>query len=487
VYSSQNPHQLLRRFLSGAIVYGGGIVLTRAGWIFLLPLFWKKLSPDDYGIIGIALAVQAVLNVIFSLGLHDSIQRYFHEWDSVERPRHIGALWFTSQAWALMMCLTCEAIGDHVFGQLFAQTSFRPYIELAVWAAFFSNVSFFYQAILRIREEAARATLYNALMFIGQAALTLFLVLWVEMGPTGYLLGVFLNAGIWATFFVIRLLSECQLRFHRRHLTDPLRYGLPMVPISLLDSLAGVLDRYFLDKHVSLSQIGLYNLGNQFGMAFNVVNAGLKASWLPFLYRLSAERKDVPTLLPAFSTVYVLVLTLAGLGVVLLARDLIRLYGDTRYFAVTDLVPWFVLVYYIHAMAAALGRGMDLAKKTAAWPLVPATSLTASLIALSQWVPSYGVHGALAALGVAALVRVSLQIWLSHHFYPRSSPLMRLVVIWTLALAIVWLGIRIEVLSLWLSILLKCILVLMGSVLMVFAVFGPQKTTVVVRSWLRET
>ncbi|MCP9451743.1 MAG: lipopolysaccharide biosynthesis protein [Nitrospira sp.] len=486
MYSSQHPHQLLGRFLSGAVVYGGGIVLTRGGWIFLLPLFWTRLSPDDYGIIGIALGVQTVLNAVFSLGLHDSVQRYFHEWDDVERPRHIAALWLTSQTWGFTVCLVLEVVGDHVFARLFSQASFRPHIELAVWSAFFSNISFFYQAILRIREEAAKATVYNTLMFMGQAALTLFLVLGMDMGPTGYLLGVFLNAGAWAAFFAICLVSECQLRFSPWHLTDPLRYGLPMVPIGFLDSLAGVLDRYFLDKYVSLRQIGLYNIGNQFGMAFNLVNTGLKTSWLPFLYRLSTERKDVPILLSGFSMVYVLVLTLSAMAVVLLARDFIRLYGDARYFAVIDLVPWFVLVYYIQSMAAALGRGMDLAKKTAVWPLVSAASLIVSVIAMSQWVPSYGVHGALAALGVAALLRVALQIWLSHHFYPRPSPFMRLVVIWILALVIVWFGIRIEDSSLWLSVLLKCTLVLIGAVLMVLAVLGPQKTAVVVRSWLRE-
>lgn len=486
MYSNQHPYQLLGRFLSGAVVYGGGIALTRAGWIFLLPLFWTKLSPDDYGVIGIALGVQTLLNAVFSLGLHDSVQRYFHEWDDVERPRHIAALWLTSQTWGFTVCLALEVVGDHVFARLLSQAPFRPYIELAVWSAFFSNIGFFYQAILRIREEAAKATLYNTLMFMGQAALTLFLVLGMDMGPTGYLLGVFLNAGAWAAFFATCLVSECRLRFSPWHLTDPLRYGLPLVPISFLDSLTGILDRYFLDKYVPLRQIGLYNISNQFGMAFNLVNTGLKTSWLPFLYRLSTERKDVPVLLSSFSTVYVLVLTLSAMAVALLARDLIRLYGDARYFDVIDLVPWFVLVYYVQSMAAALGRGMDLAKKTVVWPLVSAASLVVGLITMSQWVPSYGVHGALAALGVAALVRVALQIWLSHRFYPRPSPLLRLVIVWALALAIVWLGIRIEILSIWLSILLKCVLVLIGVIFMVFAVFGLQKTAIVVRSWLKE-
>lgn len=485
MYSGKSVHQLLWRFLSSAAIYGVGVVLTRAGWIVLLPLFWSKLSPSDYGIIGVALAVQAVLNPIFGLGLHDSVQRYFHEWDGSERPCYIAALWLTSQGWGLLVCVMLEFAGSHIFGSLFTQVPFHPFIEFAVWTAFFTNIGLFYQVILRIRERATRATLYNILMFATQAALTLFLVLYADMGPSGYLLGLLINAAVWAIYFFWRLLAETRFRFRLRHLVEPLRYGLPTVPVAILDGLASLFDRYFLDKYVSLSRIGIYNLGNQFGSAFNLFNIGLKTSWLPFLYRLSAERTDTPTLLTHLSTAYVFILTIPALGIALLVPDLIHLFNDTRYFAVAKLVPLFVLVYYVQAMAAALGRGMDLAKKTTAWPLVSLAAVSTSLITMSLWVPSHGVYGALTALGLSAIVRVVLQVWLSHYFYQRPFPLIRLAVIWALALGAYWLGMEVNVESLWLSVLLKCFFILLTGLTMAACALGPQKLKTFVLGYLK--
>ena len=55
--------------------------------------------------------------------------------------------------------------------------------------------------------------------------------------------------------------------------------------------------------------------------------------------------------------------------------QLIEIIGDERFHGVYVFVPPFVLLFYIQSIAAALGRGMDLAKKTALWPVVAVVSV----------------------------------------------------------------------------------------------------------------
>jgi hypothetical protein len=75
VYGTLSVAELFGRFSSNAAIYGAGLVITRAGWIFLLPIYWTRLTPEDYGIIGIAAAIQVFLAPVLSLVAKQSGQQ----------------------------------------------------------------------------------------------------------------------------------------------------------------------------------------------------------------------------------------------------------------------------------------------------------------------------------------------------------------------------------------------------------------------------
>jgi O-antigen/teichoic acid export membrane protein len=202
---------------------------------------------------------------------------------------------------------------------------------------------------------------------------------------------------------------------------------------------------------------------------FNVM---MKTSWMPFLYRVVAERSDAPSIVSRFAVYYLTVLAVPALAVALLAKDLIDILGDPRYAGAYAYVPAFVLLYYIQAIAAAMGRGMDLAKKTALWPVVAMVSIAATVIALAVLVPAWGAAGAVAALVIAAAVRVTIQVALSVHFYPRPLRLGSLSAVWAIALAAFWAGHAVQWPGLWSSIAGKTAIVAVAAVALARVGFG---------------
>ena len=474
MYGTLSAAQLFGRFTSNAAVYGVSLVVTRAGWIVLLPIYWTRLSPEDYGIIGIAAAIQMFLNPVLSLGLYDSVQRYYFDWKEAERPRRVAALWAIALAWSALVCGALLAGGDAIFGRIFTQVPFFPYLAAAIAAAFFANFMQFPLAILRMRERAALYAGLSVASFATQAAITIALVIVYDQGVAGYLWGMAANAALWAIVGIVLMAKETTLSFRLSDAREPLRYGLPMVPLAILDGMSGVLDRYFLDKHVGLRDIGLYNLGNQFGTAFSMFNVMMKTSWMPFLYRVVAERSDAPSILSRFTVYYLTVLTVPALAVALLAEDLIDILGDPRYAGAYAYVPAFVVLYYIQAIAAAMGRGMDLAKKTGLWPLVAVVSVVTAAAALAVLVPMWGAAGAVVALIIATAVRVVTQVALSVHYYPRPLRLGLLAQVWAIALAAFWLGRGVEWPGLWTSIAGKTAIVALAAVVLVRVGFGAQ-------------
>jgi O-antigen/teichoic acid export membrane protein len=435
VYARLTEWQLARRFFSNAGLYAFSIVLTRAGWIVLLPMYWTRLTPADFGVIGIAQLVQMLLTPMLGLGLADAAQRSFLEWPSVERPRHLFTLVLTSSLAGGAVCLALDLAGQALFGSLFHQVPYDPYLRVAVLTAFCANIALIPIALLRLEERILAFSILTVGTFGVQAALGLYLVLVQDAGPYGYLLAALVANAATAIAGLVAIAPQMKPAWSIAQLRASLRYGLPTALVFLIDGISSALDRFFLDKHVGLGHIGLYNLANQFGAGFNVFNQALKTSWVPFLYRAAAEREDVPQLLGRLAVLYLAVLALPALAVALLAEDFIHLFGGERYRGVYPYVPFFVVYYYIWAMAAAMGRGMDLAKRTEWWPLVPSSGLIVGAVALPFLVPALGVWGAVISILLAVGARAAVQISLSVRFYPRPLHLGRLSTV--IALAVV--------------------------------------------------
>jgi O-antigen/teichoic acid export membrane protein len=279
------------------------------------------------------------------------------------------------------------------------------------------------------------------------------------------------------------MLGTIRLPFRWASMGESLRYALPLVPATVLEGLASVLDRVVLDKFVPLAQIGLYNLGNQFASALNVFNQILKAAWIPFVFRATSERADGPAVLGKFSVYYVAALCVPALGVALLSKEFIVLLGDTRYHGVYDFVPVFVLVCLVQGAGTALGRGIDIAKKTSWGIVVPAVSVVTGLVALWFMVPAFGVWGAVGATLIAAVVRIGTHIGLALYFYPRPLHVKALGAICVITLTAFFLGYAVETGSLLLDASLKLLLIAVAAGTIFWFALDRQQGLSLLRKW----
>lgn len=467
---------------SNAGIYGIGIILTRLGGLLLLPLYWQKLDPMDFGIIGLVQIVTIFLSPVLSLGLYDGVQRLFFEWKSEARPFHIAALWLTSIVLSLLLCFGLYVFGGPLFTAVITQVPFSPYIEITIWTAFVANLGLFPLTLMRVREELKKFTFITVGFFVTQALLILSFVYVYDMKAFGYLLGVLVNGVLWGVYYIYFMICEIRFPFRLAHLFEPLRYSLPTVPASILEGVGSIFDRVFLDKHVSLGMIGLYNLGNQFGSALNSFNQIMKASWVPLIFRVISDRSDGPTILGKFSLYYIAAMAVPALTIALLSKELIELFGNERYAGIYPFVPFFVLIYYLQAVGTAMGRGIDLAKKTLYSPIVPLVALVANFFGMWLLVPPYGVWGAIAAFLITTVLRIGTHIGLALYFYPRPVFFWRLVSLVTIVFIIFVVGNQINTGSLAKDSMLKLITIFVGMFAVAWIILDRDKILLILKN-----
>lgn len=439
-FSTKSKRKLLQDFFSDASYYGVAIAVPRAGELILLPVYWTILSPADFGIIGLSQMITLFLSALLSLGFFEAVQRHYHEWHRDERPRYIAAIWTCMTAVSLAACGLLVAYGERIFPLILGQVAFDPYLRISVWNAFFANLVLVPFAILRSRQEPIKYAWSAIVSFAVQACVSLYLIFVLNKGAEGYLLGSLAGNIVLAGYLTWTMRHEMKFHTQIRYIRGPLRYSLPMVPSGIVDNVGGMFDRLFLDRYVSLSHIGLYSLGKQFGAAFNLFQIVMKNSWFPLVYRVVSVRNDGPEVISRLAVYYVAFLTIPALAIALLAKELIAWFGGDVYRGVYDFVPYFVLVFYLQALSIALGRGIDLSKRTAYNLVISGITVASAFLLLWALVPKYGVWGAVAGSLIASTIRSGMTIVFGHILYPRPFPGMKYAQILAFAGATFYLG-----------------------------------------------
>ena len=418
-YGRLAPSQAIHRLLSQVGIYGFGNALQRLGAFVLLPLYIARLTPEEYGVLTLASLVPFALPPILSLGLPQAITRYYHGWvRNGIAAANLGAVWLVSVGSMLLATLALDLAGGLLLNEVITQAPYDPYLRLAVWWAFFSGLSLCPLCLLRIREQSMAFVLVSSGAFFLATGLNIWAVL-TGRGVIGVLwMQVVSNAtvGLFLTAWYLRQVSFVTPGSSFR---QAVRFSLPLVPSSMLEVIGQRADRVFLDRWVSLADIGLYALANQVGQAVKFFYDSVKPAWVPFYLRVCGERPDSRSFLGHMVTLYVAGICLAAVAVLCFAPDLVHWMGrDGRYEGAVPLVPIMIGAFFLHGLAPIGSTGILAAEKTTWQPPIQLVHVAGVILANILLTRQWGAVGAAWALLLSSGLFSAMYMLCGHRAYP---------------------------------------------------------------------
>lgn len=396
------------------------MLVTKLGALLVLPIYWKILTPEDFGKIAITQILIQFLSSILDFGISGTIQRHYFEWHEKDRSFHLGALACFSISFSILVC-SLLSISAPIWSFLFEAPEAGLLVQFGIWIAFFQNFSVLPFALTRIEEKLSLFSLFGIIQFLTQTAFILYFLFIAEWGMQAYLWGTLFGSVVFAGICLFYALSKISWGFHYQHLRAPLTYALPTAPAGILEGLGFVLDRFVLQRLISLDELGIYSLARQFGLSYNFIVSTLKNSWVPLVYRMVSERKDAAKVISRLSTYYLFILLFSALAVAILVPELVLWIGRSEYYPMIPYIPAFVFAYVLYGIGNIYGRGLDLAKKTQYYWIIYAVGLISNIFFLWILAPKFGAWGAIAALLISGVLRESVLIVLANYFYPRKT------------------------------------------------------------------
>ena len=394
----------LKRLATTGAAYQASSLLAAFLAVFTLPLYTRYLSRAELGYAETLLTAIILVSILLRAGLGEAFVRF---WFDDDDPVRRQALARRATATVLAATTVVSALVLAFAGPLSQallnrrDATLMAFGVLGLWA--FTNLEMAY-ALLRVEERRRAYLLASAANVLLTVALTVTLVVGLDGGARGYVLGNYA-----ASTAVLLALWLFVLRGHVaflprdvRALGPLLRFGAPTVPADAAVFALNVVDRAYLLRADSPAAAGLYSVSVKLAAGVILAVRGFQLAWPPLVYSVDDDH-EARRLYALVTTAYVLLAGYVVAGFVLLGRWAVRLLAAPEYYPAHEALPWVALGWALYGLFLVFVSIAGRAKVTTRTFPAAAAGLVVNVVVLVALVGPLGISGAGIALCAAYL------------------------------------------------------------------------------------
>ena len=394
----------------------GGFAGSLVG-IFLVPLYTRVFTPDDYGVINLVQITIAFLAVFLILGTDNATGRYYLDTESDQDRKLTASTAMIFRAIMLVAgCLVFICFSDEISQLIFNTTIYSNYLIIAAAALPFVHCATLSQHMLRYNFRSTSYVILSVARLLVTVTLIILLVVFWKWGITGIFAATLISSILFLLiqFFITR--GYFSHSFSRRRLRELLRYGVPLVPYGITVYLIQNCDRYFLSYFSTLTQVGLYSLGSQLASALTLLFAGTGLAWSPFIF--STYKQGGSKAVYSKVIDYLVSATFfCVIGLSLFSREILLVFTTPQYFGAYIVVPFLALYLAFYHLGLRMSFGISIARKTLHFAWISAVTAAVNVGLNFLLVPPYGMIGAAIATLICSIVWCILLVSVSQRYY----------------------------------------------------------------------
>src|SRR4051795_667999 len=411
----------LRRLGTTRAAYTAASIVSKVIAVALLPLYTRYLSPEDYGAAEVLFTGVVSASIVVRFGLIEAILRFYYKDD--EDPAQVVAGSFAGLFWlstlgALVLLPFAGPLSEALLPEAEALGASAPdLVRIAIGGLWVLTMWEFMLTLFRLEERARAFFLTTILNVLASIGLTVVLVVGLEEGARGLLVGSYAAGAVFVLGLIVLQRRRLSLRFDRGLMRRLFRFGAPTMPAEVSLYLLNFVDRLIIVRSLGLAEAGLYSLAVKFAQAVNVLVRGFQLAWPPLAYSIRDDdeaRRTYATVVTLFVTGCAWVVA----GMWLFSRWIVRALAAPKFFdsyETIGLISTAVTLYALYlVLVVILGRTgrTEFNFPAAIGALVTNVALNLLLV------PSLGIVGAGLALVASHLVVLALMYVFTQRLFP---------------------------------------------------------------------
>jgi O-antigen/teichoic acid export membrane protein len=463
----------MNRLLKNTSLYTLGRVLPKITSFLLLPIYTRHMSSEEYGISAAMAVFGSLLATLYTIGIDRCIFRLYWDYKTeAEQAAFLGNVFLMLCASAAIFCGMSFAL-QPLLAKLFPSIPFYPYYLYPMITAVLGVVEFVPKASLQIRQQGLIFTALSLSQFFATTAFIVYFVVSLQQGAEGMLLGQLLSRLILVPLFIIMTLRAIRFEPKWKTIKSILIFSVPLVP-NLLSAWAIIsVNRFFIERYCSLSDLGIYSLSDRIASIVLVFATAFTVAYSPIFHQTATDfsHRDALSLLSRKNHIYIMICCAIAFGIALFSREAVMGLLDIRYHSSMYLVPLLTYAYLIFVLTRVTTLAFHQKKKTMALSIISIFGLLLNLVLNWIFVPIWGVYGAAVTTVISNLAVLLIQYYIGMEFNLIIYPWKRLMAFSILG-AIAIFSFQVLDLSVGASSVLKVIACLLG--LIYWFVSSPQ-------------
>jgi len=399
--------------------YFSADVATNAIAFISIPIFTRLFTQEDYGVVAVFTSYVGIMTVILSLNSYSAIGRYYYE-----KTDDFGE--FVGTSFIFVGLILCVSVIIYILfyrqiNNLMKLPGLLPIYLL--FACLFAIIRSVYEQILVPQKKSKELAIINVLNgYVGFAFAVLFVILLKENRYLGKIWAILLIGLSFSIYYIKKINKYLKFNFKIEHIKYITNYSIPLIPHSLSGIILAQFDRIMINNIVSTASAGLYSLGYNVGMSLLLVNSAIRTAFIPDFIKFLDNREY--NRLDALMEKTFSIVTIAALGLILFAREIIIILADVKFHEALKVVPIVVIGYIFHEMYFMYGMYPGYEKKTIYTSIVSLSAGSLNVILNAMYIPKYGyIAGAYTTLVSYFFMFITAWIVSKYVLNLRVSPL----------------------------------------------------------------
>lgn len=326
-------------------LYTVGQLLTQLLSIILLPLYLKKLTVEEYGIVASLMTAATLLNAIMQYGAGPAIMRYYYIYN-VESRSFKG---FFTSILLFNFCANIVLLSiiyltyQNVFAFILPEIDISTYIIYVVFYSFFFSFPILNLSLFRVESKPVSFLLFSLTQFILSFAFIYYMVAILNEGALGKIKGEFwarLPLFVFGFYLFKKYIDFSAIKI--KYIKEGLKYGIPLMFQAILWWGLYKMDYFLISRELGNEGVGLFNVGFQVSYLLITLGISFSLAWTPHFFSI-AENKDTKKLYGNLIGNFFMLLSLLGILAILFVSDVLVFLGAKEYLIINAFLPYLIL------------------------------------------------------------------------------------------------------------------------------------------------
>ncbi len=398
------------------LIYSVTSIMAQAVSLFMVPVYTKNMSLEQYGHYNLLISVQTLLAIVITLGIYSGLTRFINEFEDKNRSKNI-ALTF-SLVWGVLMCLIFAYFGSYIYNLVFpGDTSGGYYLNYIVISSVLLCLISIYNSYYTMLYRSKLVSLINFSRVVLMLLYSAYFVMVRKEGVDGALLAQLLA---FATVLIGLLIYDRKnFRFviAVKELNLMLKYGVGLLPGQASAWVYTLIDRYFIKTMLGLQQVAIYSMGYRIGMMMEpIILMPFKAVFTPFKYSVYKE-EDAPERIREIYVYYNFFGWFCILGFSVFAKPAIDLLSTPEYSEAFTVVPLIVFSYFLSGLGEFYSLGIHIKNKSLVNSYILCVGALFNILLNIGLIPLLGIMGAALATVLSYLLMNGLYFWIGKRYF----------------------------------------------------------------------